>query len=103
MRKLHRIDLLILDDLALHPVDATDTSDFYELIVERHRQASTIITSTREPPEMRTMMADSLLTQSALNRLQSTAFELIIEDPRYQQRQKPTLANLTTTQHNNNH
>ncbi|MBV9649746.1 MAG: ATP-binding protein [Pseudonocardiales bacterium] len=30
LRKLHRIDLLILDDLALHPLDVTDTSDFYE-------------------------------------------------------------------------
>lgn len=27
----------------------TETSDFYELIVERHRKASTI-TSNREPP-----------------------------------------------------
>ena len=49
MRKLHRVELLILDDLALHPLGLEQTNDFYELIVERHRQASTIITSNREP------------------------------------------------------
>jgi DNA replication protein DnaC len=64
MRKLHRVELLIIDDLALHRLEATETSDFYELIVERHRQASTIITSNREPPEILTMMADPLLAQS---------------------------------------
>jgi hypothetical protein len=77
MRKLHRVELLVLDDLGLHRLESTETSDFYELIVERHRKASTIITSNREPPEILTMMADPLLSQSAMDRLQSAAYELI--------------------------
>ena len=39
------------------------TNDFYELIVERHRQHSTIITSNREPDEILTMMADQMLAR----------------------------------------
>ena len=47
MRRLARVDLLILDDFALRPLDAAETNDFYELVVERHRKAATILTSNR--------------------------------------------------------
>jgi len=92
LRKLHRVELLILDDLALHPLGTTETSDFYELVVERHRHHSTITTSNRDPAEMVTMMADPLLAQSAIDRLQSAAFELVVEGQSYRQRQKPVPA-----------
>lgn len=89
MRKLNRVQLLIVDDLALQPLGTDQTNDFYELVVERHRQHSTIITSNREPPEILSMMADQLLGQSALDRLQSAAFELVVEGDSYRQRQRP--------------
>ena len=67
------------------------TTDFYELCVERHQRAATIVTSNRTPEEWLTMMADPLLAQSAVDRLVSTAHELIIEGPSYRQRQKPSI------------
>lgn len=86
IRKLARVDVLILDDFALRPLDATQTNDFYELVVERHRKASTIVTSNREPSEWLSMMSDALLAQSAVDRLTSGAHTLIIEGPSYRQR-----------------
>ena len=49
MRRLAGTELLILDDFALQPLDATETADFYQLCVERHQRASTVVTSNRTP------------------------------------------------------
>ncbi|HVL03021.1 MAG TPA: ATP-binding protein, partial [Acidimicrobiales bacterium] len=97
LRKLLRVDMLILDDFALHPMDPLDTADIYELIVERHRTASTVVTSNREPIEWLGQMADALLAQSAIDRLQSAAYELVLDGDSYRQRQKPGLDIATTT------
>ena len=40
-------DLLILDDLGLHGLTAQQSADLYELILNRHRASSFIITSNR--------------------------------------------------------
>jgi DNA replication protein DnaC len=93
MRRLAHLDLLILDDFALHALDPTETADFYELVVQRHRNAATVVTSNREPAEWLAMMADPLLAQSAVDRLVSTAHELVIEGESYRRRQKPTTPN----------
>lgn len=97
MRKLLRVDLLVLDDFALQPMDGLDTSDVYDLIVERHRAASTVVTSNREPIEWLGQMADALLAQSAIDRLQSAAYELVLDGESYRKRQKPGLDVGSTT------
>lgn len=90
MRRLTQVHLLLIDDFALQPLDATETADFYELVVARHHKASTVLTSNRAPDEWLAMMSDPLLAQSAVDRLTSTAHELIIDGQSYRQRQKPT-------------
>ena len=89
MRRLIRVDLLILDDFLLRSLDATETSDIYEVVVERHRRASTVVTSNRDPSEWLAAMADLLLAQSAVDRLQSAAHELVVEGESYRKKQRP--------------
>ena len=97
MRRLAGVELLILDDFALQPLDATETADFYEICVERHQQASTVVTSNRTPEEWLSMMADPLLAQSAVDRLASTAHEHVIEGESYRRRQKPSFTSCDVT------
>jgi DNA replication protein DnaC len=97
IRKLLRVDLLVLDDFALQAFDSLDTADLYELVVERHRVASTVITSNRDPTEWLAQMADPLLAQSAIDRLQSAAYELVLDGESYRTRQKPGLDTGTVT------
>ena len=92
MRKLIRVDVLIVDDFALQALDGLDTSDVYDLIVERHRAAATVVTSNREPIEWLAMMADALLAQSAIDRLKSAAHELVLDGESYRVHQKPTVS-----------
>ncbi len=96
MRRLTHIQLLIVDDFCLQPLDATETADFYCLIVERHRKAATVLTSNREPNEWLALMADPLLAQSAVDRLVSTCHELVVEGDSYRRRQRPTHGQATT-------
>jgi len=97
MRRLAQVRLLIIDDFALQPLDATATADFYELVVARHQRSATIVTSNRAPDEWLTVMTDAMLAESAVDRLTSTAHELIVEGPSYRQRQKPSVDSLPPT------
>jgi len=90
MRRLAHLPLLIIDDFCLHPLDGTETADFYEIVVERHQKAATVVTSNREPNEWLAMMADPLLAQSAVDRLVSTCHELVVEGDSYRRRQRPS-------------
>lgn len=89
LRKLIRVDLLLIDDFALQAMDAVETADVYEVVVERHRRAATVLTSNRDPVEWLAVMADPLLAQSAIDRLTSAAYELVMEGESYRRRQKP--------------
>ena len=91
MRKLIGVDLLIVDDFALTNLDATETADIYELCVERHHVAATVLTSNRDPSEWLAVMADPLLAQSAVDRMKSAAWELVIEGESYRQNEKPII------------
>lgn len=91
MRKLIGVDLLLIDDFALQPLDATETADIYEICVERHHQAATVLTSNRDPSEWLAVMADPMLAQSAVDRLKSAAWELVIEGESYRQHEKPSI------------
>ena len=88
-RRLTTVELLIIDDFALQPLTPAQTTDFYEIITERHRKASTVVTSNRDASEWLPLMTDPLLAESAIDRLTSTCHELVVEGDSYRRRQRP--------------
>lgn len=91
LRKLLAVDLLILDDFAIDVVDVTESRDLYEILTERHRTGSIIVTSNRGPDEWLATFADPLRAQSAIDRFTSNAYDLVIEGESYRRRLKPHL------------
>jgi hypothetical protein len=80
-----------VNDFPRQPFDALDIADIYELIVEPQCMASTVVTSNREPVEWLAQMSHPPLAQSAIDRLQSAAYEIVSDGESYLQRQKPGL------------
>ena len=76
-------DLLVIDDLGLQKFTPQEASDFYEIVVERHARASTIITSNREVGEWESLFDDPILANSALDRIAHNAYQLIIDGESY--------------------
>ena len=82
-------DLLILDDLGLHGLTAQQSADLYELILNRHRASSFIITSNRAVDEWLGLFDDPILGNSALDRLANASYQIVIEGTSYRERLSP--------------
>ncbi len=92
IRSLLAPQVLILDDFGLRRLDAQQSSDFYEIIIERHKRSTTILTSNRAIEEWIPLFDDPILAQSALDRLAHNAHQVVIEGESYRRKQSPTLA-----------
>jgi DNA replication protein DnaC len=89
LRKLIATDLLIVDDFCLDAMDAQESRDAYEILIERHRAGSMIVTSNRGPDEWLGTFADQLRAQSAIDRFTGNSYDLVIEGESYRARLKP--------------
>jgi DNA replication protein DnaC len=97
IRKLLAVDLLIVDDFCLDAMDATESRDAHEILTERHRSGSIIITSNRGPDEWLAAFADPVRAQGAIDRFHSNSYDLVIDGESYRKRLKPKLETGQTT------
>jgi DNA replication protein DnaC len=91
LRKLLAVDLLIVDDFGLDAMDAQESRDTFEIMTERDRAGSIIVTSNRGPDEWLGTFADPMRAQAAIDRFTSNAFDLVIDGESYRARLKPGL------------
>ena len=74
-------DVLIVDDFGLRPLTAQQSSDLYDVLVERHRRTATVITSNRAVEEWVALFDDPILANSALDRFAHRAHQIVMEGP----------------------
>ena len=89
LRRLLAPDLLILDDFGLRRLSPDQSTDLYEVLLERHRRASTIVSSNRAIEEWIPLFDDPILAQSALDRLAHNAYQVVMDGESYRKRQRP--------------
>lgn len=94
MTQLATVDLLIIDDFALEPMNRDESRDVYQLFVERNARFSTVVTSNRDTAEWIATFDDALLAQSAVDRFKNNAFDLVVDGESYRSRLKPNLDKL---------
>lgn len=94
--KLISPELLVIDDFGLQKLTDEQSGDFYEVIIERHGRASTVITSNRDVHEWMALFDDPIMANSALDRIAHNAHQLVIEGESYRKRKQPQRRKQTT-------
>jgi DNA replication protein DnaC len=86
-----RVDLLVIDDFGLKPMQPPAAQDLYGVINERYEHGAILLTSNRAPAEWATWFADPLLASAGLDRLSHRAHVLIIAGASYRAKDRPNL------------
>jgi DNA replication protein DnaC len=76
LRNLGRVDVLVLDDWGLEPLDAAARQDLLEILEERYGRRSTIVTSQLPVDTWHKIIADPTYADAILDRLVHNAHRL---------------------------
>lgn len=78
-----RVDLLIIDDFGLKPMQPPHDEDFHDLIAERYETRSTIVTSNLDFSEWQDAFPNRLLGAATLDRLRHDAYRVVLDGDSY--------------------
>jgi DNA replication protein DnaC len=89
MRRLARLDLLILDDFGLREFTIQQGDDFFELVSERHKTGSMVLTSNRAPTDWYGLFPNPVVAEGVLDRLVNCAHHVLMEGKSYRPNKRP--------------
>jgi DNA replication protein DnaC len=81
LTQLARLDVLVVDDWGLAPVQDQERRDFLEILEDRYGARSTIITSQLPPPQWHDYLVDATLADAICDRLLHNAHRLVLKGP----------------------
>ena len=94
LSQLARVDVLILDDWGLVPPDGEQRRDLLEILDDRYKQRSTIITSQLPTTHWHEHLNDATLADAILDRLLHNAIKLELKGESLRKNQKSLQADI---------
>jgi DNA replication protein DnaC len=79
LTKLARLDVLLIDDWALAPVQDAERRDLLEILEDRYGIRSTIITSQLPPAQWHDYLSDATLADAICDRLLHNAHRIVLK------------------------
>jgi DNA replication protein DnaC len=83
--RLSKVDLLVIDDLALTPLDDDQAEDLHRIVVSRYERHSTMITSNLHPTEWECGFENKYLANAIVDRLRDRAYIAVLTGRSYRQ------------------
>lgn len=99
LKALIKIDLLIIDDFGLKPLQSPQDEDLHAVVAERYEKCSTIVTSNLDFDEWGEAFPNKILGAATLDRLRHGAYRVVLDGKSYRSpkpfsnTQKTTLKN----------
>src|SRR5712692_11783258 len=81
LAKLARLDVLIVDDWGLAPVQDPERRDLLEILEDRYGTRSTIITSQLPPAQWHDYLGEATLADAICDRLLHNAHRIVLKGP----------------------
>lgn len=79
LARLTNVELLIIDDVGLHPLRGDEPTDLYEIIRTRYETGALVVTSNRDVAEWYPLFGEELLASAAMDRLLHHAHVVVME------------------------
>ena len=98
LRRLVRVDLLILDDFGLREFTVQQGDDFFELVSERHKHGSMVLTSNRAPGDWYGLFPNPVVAEGVLDRLVNCAHHVLMQGKSFRPNKRPGSHNAPSTQ-----
>lgn len=91
IKKLTQVRVLILDDFGLRNYSHDEANVLVDLLEDRHRKGSVIITSQADPKGWGKLFEDPLIAEAIVSRLEHPSQKLILKGGNYREKLKTLL------------
>lgn len=90
LRKLSKVDLLIVDDWAIAPVQETERQDILEVLEDRHELRSTLLAGQLPPEQWHAYLGEATLADAICDRVLHAAHRFSLKGPSKRKEKAPT-------------